>query len=72
MIDEKTEHLALPLPHPDNNMDEDVARLRAALTKIDEAAAGTSHDFQQVDAEFAAAARITRKLHLRRLLGLDF
>lgn len=35
MIDDKTPHAALPLPHRDNYLDEDVDRLRAALTTID-------------------------------------
>ncbi len=36
MIDDKTPNAALPLPHIDNFLEEDVERLRAALTMIDE------------------------------------
>lgn len=39
MAEELTPNLALPLPHPSNNMDEDVARLRDALTMLDAAVA---------------------------------
>ncbi|WGG48831.1 hypothetical protein [Rugamonas sp. DEMB1] len=35
MINQSTPHLQLPLPHPDNQLDDDVARLRAALTALD-------------------------------------
>lgn len=35
MHDERTATLRLPLPHPDNALDEDVERLRAALTALD-------------------------------------
>lgn len=35
MHDERTALLRLPLPHPDNALDEDVERLRAALTALD-------------------------------------
>lgn len=30
-----TPHLALPLPHPDNDLETDVARLREAFTQVD-------------------------------------
>ncbi len=36
MIDEKTPNAALPLPHIDNFLEEDVTRLREALTMVDE------------------------------------
>lgn len=48
MIDNKTPHLSLPLPHADNLLTEDVSRLRAALTELD-AHAG------QADADLAGA-----------------
>ena len=35
MRDERTTNLSLPLPHPGNALDEDVERLRAALTALD-------------------------------------
>lgn len=34
-IEQQTAHLALPLPHPDNDLGDDVFRLRDALTRID-------------------------------------
>lgn len=35
MIDDKTTNLELPLPHQSNNLEDDVLRLREALTGID-------------------------------------
>lgn len=35
MVDDKTSHLDLPLPHPTNELADDVIRLRAALNGID-------------------------------------
>lgn len=35
MIDQKTPNLELPLPHPDNELRDDVVRIRQSLTKID-------------------------------------
>lgn len=35
MINETTSHLGLPLPHPTNQLSDDVERLRAALNGID-------------------------------------
>lgn len=35
VIDETTSHLALPLPHPSNSLEDDVLRLRTALNGID-------------------------------------
>lgn len=35
VIDETTTHLALPLPHPSNSLEDDVLRLRTALNGID-------------------------------------
>lgn len=37
MIDQKTPHLLLPLPHPDNDGEDDVPRLRQAFSQIDAA-----------------------------------
>lgn len=37
MIDERTSNLNLPLPHPDNQLSVDVARLRQALSDLDAA-----------------------------------
>jgi hypothetical protein len=35
MIDQQTPHLHLPLPHPQNALEDDVTRLRAAFTELD-------------------------------------
>ena len=35
MIDESTSYLGLPLPHADNLLEEDVLRLREALSRLD-------------------------------------
>ena len=35
MIDQKTPNLELPLPHPDNELRDDVVRIRESLTRID-------------------------------------
>ncbi|MDE7065720.1 MAG: hypothetical protein K2O70_09685 [Desulfovibrionaceae bacterium] len=35
MIDQKTDYLKLPLPHRDNVLDEDLPRLRTALSRMD-------------------------------------
>lgn len=35
MIDQRTTNLGLPLPHPDNWLDEDVPRLRSAFSLLD-------------------------------------
>ena len=34
-IQQTTPHLGLPLPHPDNDLEQDVVRLRQALSTID-------------------------------------
>lgn len=35
MIDQRTTNLGLPLPHPDNWLDEDVPRIRDAFALLD-------------------------------------
>lgn len=35
MIDQRTENLSLPLPHPENWLDEDLPRMREAITSLD-------------------------------------
>lgn len=35
VIDEKTDQRRYPLPHPDNTLDQDVERLRAAFSAVD-------------------------------------
>lgn len=34
-MEEFTQHISLPLPHPDNALDQDIFRLRDALTLVD-------------------------------------
>lgn len=47
MVDQKTAHLKLPLPHTDNSLDQDCSRIRQSLTALD------SHA-QSADAALAA------------------
>lgn len=35
MINQKTPYMKFPLPHPDNLLEDDVLRMRTALTNID-------------------------------------
>lgn len=35
-IQQTTPHLGLPLPHPDNRLEDDVPRIRAALAALDQ------------------------------------
>lgn len=35
MVDQKTAHLRLPLPHQDNSLDEDLPRVRSSLQELD-------------------------------------
>lgn len=50
MIDQKTPNLLLPLPHPANELSDDVLRLRDALAAIDAAV------FEKADAAATIAA----------------
>lgn len=56
MINDKTPNVALPLPHIDNFLEEDVERLRAALTMIDEQLAAADA------ARSALAARLEKEI----------
>lgn len=55
MIDQRTAHLALPLPHPANTLAEDVGRLIQALQRIDAAIAAESAACQSAIAAESAA-----------------
>ena len=46
MIDEKTTYLKLPLPHPDNLLEDDVLRLRETLQGLDANAKAQSDDLR--------------------------
>ena len=54
-MDDRTDHLDLPLPHPDHLMVEDVARLREALVSLDAVVSRRAHD----SVEIAACAGLT-------------
>ncbi len=43
-MDDRTDHLDLPLPHPEHLMIEDVARLREALVSLDAVVSRRAHD----------------------------
>lgn len=60
-MDDYTEHRSYPLPHPDNMLDEDVLRLRDALTQIDADIA------QQQTATTEMATDFLQKLNRQRL-----
>ena len=51
MIDDRTSHLNLPLPHAENLLIDDVPRLRSALSGLDAAIAAQT---ASVDAAIAA------------------
>lgn len=40
MRDDRTPNLSIPLPHPDNSLEEDVARLRDAFQRVDQLLTG--------------------------------
>lgn len=48
MMDERTDHLDLPLPHPEHLMVDDVARLREALRTLDAAVAQRAQDSVEI------------------------
>ena len=51
MIDEKTTHLELPLPHKDNKLSEDVERLRSSLKGLDACAQKQDASLQSLTAQ---------------------
>lgn len=60
-MDDATSHRSYPLPHPDNMLDEDVLRLRDALSQIDADVA------QQQTATTNMATDFLQKLNRQRL-----
>jgi len=77
MINDRTPHLGLPLPHQDNKLSEDVPRLRESLNRLDAHAQATDKDkasnedlqnlarnAEQVDRELANA--LAREEEARR------
>lgn len=55
VYDDRTQHLGLPLPHADNELEDDVYRLRDAITKLDTALAGEQEARQNADAFLSEA-----------------
>ena len=53
MVDEKTENLKLPLPHPNNQLQEDLPRLRQSLTMLDAALLAVGKGITDVGSEAA-------------------
>lgn len=69
MIDERTPHYSLPLPHPENLLVEDVGRIRHAIAEVDglihaHAAARQQSDAQMLDWQ--------RRQRLRFFHHMDF
>ena len=62
MIDEKTTYLKLPLPHPDNLLEDDVLRLRETLQGLDANAKAQSDDLQGVEEELQQQKQDLRDL----------
>ena len=69
MIDEKTTYLKLPLPHPDNLLEDDVLRLRETLQGLDanaktqdDALKTQSDDLQGVEEELQQQKQDLRDL----------
>lgn len=60
-IDDRTEHLSLPLPHPDNQLSEDVGRLRTSLSDLDGAVNQLSEEKLAKNAAAADAEKFDGK-----------
>lgn len=69
MIDERTPNLSLPLPHPENLLEEDVGRIRQALAMTDAALAEQQAQRSAGDAQLAQRLR---QLRLRQFHRMDF
>lgn len=69
MIDERTAHFALPLPHPDNLLEEDVGRLRQAIEQVDGLIHAHAAARQQIDAQML---QWQRRQRLRLFHHMDF
>ena len=62
MVDNKTAHLALPLPDLSNMQDEDVPRIGRALTKLDEHAQQVDSALREVDSALESQGREVAEL----------
>jgi hypothetical protein len=58
MHDDKTTHLALPLPHPANTLELDVFRLRTALAQLDSHLHGIDAILHTEDVDLDTVAEI--------------
>lgn len=54
MRDERTANLRLPLPHPENALDEDVERLRAAIIGVDTAVFGLQTALGEISMDWSS------------------
>ena len=68
MIDEKTPHLKLSLPHADNLLEDDVARLRESLTVLDTKVQLGDERRQQKRQHGTVSPRNRRHFHLLYML----
>lgn len=66
MHDDKTAHLALPLPHPDNRLEVDVLRLRAAFAVIDDRLAALTTALSADDESLSSVQEIISALQAAR------
>ena len=66
MVDQKTAHLQLPLPHMDNTIDEDCPRVRQALTQVDGHAEQTDRALQQHDAALSTLSEQSALMGVRQ------
>ena len=66
MVDQKTAHLQLPLPHMDNTIDEDCPRVRQALTQVDGHAEQTDRALQQHDAALSTLSEQNALMGVRQ------
>ncbi|MCX8016694.1 MULTISPECIES: hypothetical protein [Tepidimonas] len=69
MIDERTQHYGLPLPHPENLLEEDVGRIRLAFEQVDGLIHAHATARQQSDAQMLEWQRRQR---LRLFHHMDF
>lgn len=70
ITDQRTGHYSLPLPHVDNLLRDDVARLREALGGIDTALHGASTSAQNAEQQIQAHKQ-TPRAHTKAQVGLD-
>ena len=66
MVDQKTAHLQLPLPHLDNTIDEDCPRVRQALTQVDGHAEQTDRALQQHGASLSTLSEQNALMGVRQ------